>query len=238
MARMIETQKADVAITPVANLSSAKTSRYFPLEEYRKALAVCTVGPLAAGEHCHAILYEATSAAGAGSQTILDEQTFTQGTNATVVTAALSNVQVNDTITINGVTFTAKAAESKADRQFNQGGDDTADGASLAACINDATYGVDGVTASANTGTVTLTSTVPGATTISVSQTGGTITLIDTQQVGVLELDAEQLSDGFTHLAVSLYGGAGTNELGSAVMVRAIPRWAPVTQAVAFSEYE
>jgi hypothetical protein len=59
-------------------------------------------------------------------------------------------------VTINGVVFTAHATvTTKASRQFSISGNDTQDGDELAACINDATYGVPGVTAANSTGTIT-----------------------------------------------------------------------------------
>lgn len=70
------------------------------------------------------------------------------------VTCASSTT--NDTVTVNGIVFTSKTAENKANRQFDNDASDNATATSLAACINDATYGVEGVTASATANVVTL----------------------------------------------------------------------------------
>lgn len=236
MNKLYESIKSDIAIAPIADLSSARTSRYYSLEKYGKALFACIVGPLAETESAKADLYEAKDAAGTSAQTILTQQTFTQGTKATKVTVTVATVAVDDAITINSVVFTAKAAESLANRQFNQSGTDTQTATSLAACINDATYGVSGVTASAAAAVVTLTSTVPGSTTISTSETGGaTIALSDVEQFGIFELDGDQLTDAYTHVAVKLSTGPAT-ALGSAVILRTPARYDPVSQAAVFTK--
>jgi hypothetical protein len=70
----------------------------------------------------------------------------------------LASVTNNQTIIINGYTFTAKTSTTTiADRFFSIAGDDTADAALLAANINAAGYGVPGITATAATGVITLT---------------------------------------------------------------------------------
>lgn len=62
-----------------------------------------------------------------------------------------------DTVTINGITFTAHATTTTvASRQFSIAGTDIQDAAGLVTCINDATYGVSGVTASSSTRDVHL----------------------------------------------------------------------------------
>jgi hypothetical protein len=68
---------------------------------------------------------------------------------------ACASVQVNDYVTINGITFTAKSATAIPSRQFiNTANNDAATG--LAACINDPTWGVRGVTATRSSATLTL----------------------------------------------------------------------------------
>jgi predicted secreted protein len=72
-------------------------------------------------------------------------------------TLTLTSVAAEDTITINDLVFTAHATvTTEANREFSISGDDTADAAELVTCINDATYGVAGVTATSALGVVTL----------------------------------------------------------------------------------
>jgi phage tail sheath gpL-like len=78
------------------------------------------------------------------------------------VTAAIAithaNLTAADTVTIGGVTITARASGAVAN-EFNIGADATADAVALAAAINASTSLAGIVTASASSGTVTLTYT-------------------------------------------------------------------------------
>ena len=88
-------------------------------------------------------------------------------------TITLASAQANDTVIVNGLTYTAHASTTTvASRQFSIGGDDTADAAALVTCLNDATYGVPGVTATSALGVVTLTATT-ATTTQCVTGVGG-----------------------------------------------------------------
>lgn len=62
--------------------------------------------------------------------------TATQHNSSGTVTVVVANTDVDDTVTIGGLAFTAKAAENLAARQFNIGGTDTVAGTSLKDCIN------------------------------------------------------------------------------------------------------
>ena len=94
-------------------------------------------------------------------------------TVANAPTITLASPQADDTVIINGLTFTGKTAQTLATRQFKQDvGDGDEAAVSLAACINDATYGVPGVTAVAALHVVTLTATT-ATTTQCVTGVGG-----------------------------------------------------------------
>jgi phage tail sheath gpL-like len=76
-------------------------------------------------------------------------------------TVTLASVDVDDTVTIDGVTFTAVASGATG-AQFNQGGTDTADAASLVTAIN-ANTTLDGrVVATSALGVVTITAIEAG----------------------------------------------------------------------------
>ena len=67
-------------------------------------------------------------------------------------------VAANDTVTVNGLVFTAHATTTTAaSRQFAINGDNDADAAQLVVCLNDATYGVPGLTAVAAANVVSFT---------------------------------------------------------------------------------
>ena len=76
------------------------------------------------------------------------------------VTLTLAGLDDADTIVVNGLTFTAEDTLGDAlaaSRKFYTGGaDDTADAVTLAALLNDATYGVPGLTATSAAAVVTL----------------------------------------------------------------------------------
>jgi len=89
----------------------------------------------------------------------------------------MASVTTGDTVVIGGLTFTGHAdTTTVADREFDASGDDTADAVELISCINDATYGVPGVTATSALGVVSLTRATAG-TPNTITQTGDTMTM-------------------------------------------------------------
>lgn len=103
-------------------------------------------------------------------------------------TLTLASVAADETIVINGLTFTAHASTTTtANREFDISGNDAADAGELTTVINDSTDGVDGVTATDNMdGTISLniddafdgSITAPTGTAI----TSGTITATEVDQ--------------------------------------------------------
>lgn len=93
-------------------------------------------------------------------------------------TITLASVAADDTVTIGGVTFTAKASPSGS-VQFSQAGTDTQDAASLAAKINAHSTLSQIVSATSASGVVTVTCRVKGVigNFITLASTGGTMTL-------------------------------------------------------------
>lgn len=115
------------------------------------------------------------------------------GNVAATGTATFSTAVATNTLTVNGVTFTAVASGATGN-QFNIGADDTASAANLAAAINASTSpAVKGsVTASSALGVVTITARAPG--------TGGNaITLAETGDG--ITVSGEVLSGGFNALS-------------------------------------
>ena len=139
-------------------------------------------------------------------------------------TIKLTSANVNDTVTVNGISYTAKAATAVTSRQFINT-DDTAAAAALVLCINDPAWGVPGVLATSSSGTVTVVSkqAVPcqvktgvGGTRV-ISTNESTPVLVGEFLVGAsltdgVELKAEMGASGFTAGAgweVPLTGGCG-----------------------------
>jgi len=235
MNKFYEEAKIDIGLAPVSLASTNATGAYHPLADYRKALAVLIAGPMAATKTAIIEVFEATDAAAGGAQLLTGATaTITANVNVTSLTLALSTVLNTHTVIINGLTFLAHTDTTVlANRQFSISGDDTADGDELTSCINDATYGVPGVTASNNAGTITLVSTVPGATVISAEQgVGATITVATLSAQAYVELDALTLSDGYTHIATKVTTDATI--LVSSLILRGAARRG-ITQAVGAS---
>ena len=111
------------------------------------------------------------------------------GSVDTTLELTLTDVLAGDTVTINGLLFTAHATTTTpALREFSISGDDTADAVELAAVINDATYGVPGITATPAVAVVTLSVDTPLVTGLGASSVGGTIVIVGVDEL-VLDTD-------------------------------------------------
>jgi phage tail sheath gpL-like len=93
-------------------------------------------------------------------------------------TVTLASVPEDDTVTIGGITFTAKASPS-GEAQFSQAGSDTADAASLASKINAHSTLSAVVSATSALGVVTITCRFPGVVGnfITLAETGTSMTV-------------------------------------------------------------
>jgi len=217
-------------------------SRYYRLRDYGKIVFAFVVDTMAAAATVVASVIEATSNAGAGAAAIATATcTITANTNANVATAVLTTVLVGDTITINGVVFTAAAAPDFPNLVFDQSGADAADAASLAACINAAAGQAAllaagcAVTAAVLAGsTVTLTVTEAGAGSLTVTSVGGTMVIATVQAIGYIEIEDTALTNGFDYVALQLVGAATSH--ATMIAMRGEPRYEAVVQAVAASD--
>lgn len=236
MKRLFEAMKVDAAVKPQALNNSNVTGSWFPLYEYGEMLVVLLVGAMAATKTAAIELLQAQDASGTGAKAITGKSaTVTANALATKATLTLASVAAGDTVTINGVTFTAHATTTtKANREFSVSGTDTADAAELAACINDATYGVEGVKATPAAAVITLEATEPGEETISASTSGATVTIATLEAVAYVGCLTEEIdvNDGFTHVAAKVTTTA--NSTVSALIGRGQARHLP-TQAVGAS---
>lgn len=235
MRQLNEGLKVDVAMQIALNNTNA-TSRFFNLAEYGRALFVLTCGALAATKTCALQLVEATDGGGTGAQDITGKlATITANAKVSKATIALATVLNGEAVTINGLTFTGHTdTTTPADREFAISGDNTADAEALAGLINNATYGVPGVTAAAAAGTITLTVTDPGSTYLTIASEDATFTIATVEAVAFVEVDASELdlADGFSHVAAKVTS-TGNGTVGVTVL-RGDARFTP-TQYVAAS---
>lgn len=135
-------------------------------------------------------------------------------------TVTCASVLAAQTIIINGLTFTGGASEAVATRTFTRAGSDDDAATSLAVCINDATYGIPGVTASAGTNIVTLTmSAATTALVVTHGNVAAALTLAYVPAYGVTGVTAvargkevslvKDFDSGVTFAATAGVGGVG-----------------------------
>lgn len=235
MHRIIDINKLDQAIEPISLATTSATSEYYPAAKYRQFGFLFGAAAMAATKTVVAQILQATDAAGTGSKNVTSATcTITANTNVKSGTLTLASVVAAETVVINGITFTAHATTTTvANREFHVGVSDTADAAELVTCINDATYGVPGVTASSALGVVTLVATTPGE--IVMTLTGDThITAATLAAVAYIEIDSCLLdtNNGFEYAAIKLT--TDDTILCNADLIRESPRYTP-TQYLACS---
>ena len=117
---------------------------------------------------------------------------------AVVATLALQAVQAGQTVAINGITFTAHATTTTpALREFSVSGNDAADATELTNLINNATYGVIGITATVNSNVITLTATIMVC--------GTVITIMAANTITVTMIEIEDTTDPLIRRAITTY---------------------------------
>jgi hypothetical protein len=216
--------------------AAGKVSRYVPVAGCGKLVALVNIDTLALAETVVVTAVEATSYLGAGAANIATcTCTATANVNVDRMQVTMNSPAVDDTVTINGLVFTAKAAENLPLRQFDQSGNTTAQALSLAACINDAAAGVPGVTASPAVAVVTLTVNDPTAggyariTAVCSDPTKAIPATLNAQ--ALLEIDRTALSGVNTHVAVRVAGPATAH--ANVVIVQSDLACPPMVQPVA-----
>jgi hypothetical protein len=242
--------KFDVGLIGQTINNNNATGPYYDMGGFRKAVAVVLDGANAINKATKVEFLQATAAAGTGAKVVKQGNasagtessatatvaalTLTASTECTVTLASAANA---DTVTINGITYTAHTdTTTAADREFKIDGDDTADATELKNLINDATVGVPGVTATSALGVITLKSTDAGATAITVTTSNvGRIAPASTQSVLYCEIDSNDLdiAGGFRWVAVKVTKAG--NGIVAATLVREVGDYGPVSQAVAAS---
>jgi hypothetical protein len=188
------------------------------------------------------LVYQATDEAGTDAASITATSTVVYAssnlTEATI-TPSISAGETNATITINGLTFTAQTAGVTSTASSRQFTGLTANVSStitnLAAIVNDETYGVPGVRASAGSATLTLywdedpsvqvPSGYEGLALTSSNTTDMTIAAVHMQ--GVIEIEASKLtlSSNFTHIGLNVINISANYT--SAVIIRGPNRYLP-----------
>lgn len=229
-----ETYKIDVGLVAQTLNNSNATGAYHAMKDYHGGIAMCSSGAQAATKTTKLEVFEAKDSAGTDAQLMPSAtSTVTANANVTKATVAFATVLAAQTVTINGLVFTAHATvTTAADREFSISGNDSADGDELVTLINDATYGVPGVTAVNASGTLTLTVDDPGSKTLTLSASDSTFTLATVEAQQFVEFKNFDLSAGFTHVATKVTT-TGNTPVGT-LLLRGTKREA-VTQHVGAS---
>lgn len=214
MKRIYDENKIDVSIAP-QSVSGAVTGSFFPMKNTRTVAFPFYVGAMAVGNTVAAQVVQATDSAGSGVKDVSGAAcTLTANVNVSKATVTLATFTAGSTIVINGLTFTAHATVTTvANREFSIAGTDTQDAVQLVTCINDATYGVPGVTASSAAGVVTLVATNAGEASISVTGVATIGVAATVMAVGYVEVSTDLLdtNNGFIYAALKLTNSAALN---------------------------
>lgn len=220
MNRRYEDSKIDVGLVSQALNNTNVTGKYHAMKEFRSVLAVLSGGPMAITKTTKIEIMEAKNAAAGSAQALSGaEATITANTLVTELTITLATVLNGETIIINGLTFTGHTdTTTVADREFSISGNDTADAVELCVCINDPTYGVPGVTATSAGAVVTLVSTDPGATLLTVTSTDATFTIATTKAQAYVDIEGLVLTALFSHIAIKVTTTANSHV--AAVLIR------------------
>lgn len=233
--RISEQVKIDIGLVAQALNNTNATGKYHKLQGFRKALAILSGGAMAATKTTKIELLQASDAAGTAAKAIpaaaqQAHALITANALVTELTVTLATFLATGTITINGLVFTAHATVTTvANREFKIDGTDTQDAVELCLCINDATYGVPGVTASNAAGVVTLIATDPGEVVITAASSPDDATVVKAtlKAQAFVEIDTSHLDKklGFDFVAVKVTTTA--NGVVAAVLLRGNARFTP-----------
>jgi hypothetical protein len=155
-----ESLKVDVALAPQAIASTNVTSPYFDIQGYDSALFVVVTGAIAVTKKAVLAVWN-NGVAGSSGAAALAGYTIDIAAHvkSAIATIAHSTPDNGDTVTINGVVFTKAAAIEAGTTKFNTA-------AELNTLIN-ATF--SDITSTESGGTITLVSTDPGKTGITLA---------------------------------------------------------------------
>lgn len=260
-----EAIKHDPGIKPQVG-GAAITGQWFRMDAFAKAKFTAVVSLQENGEEAVFEVYEATDATGSDESQLGATITMLQGVKVIMAQVVCTgSITIGDTLILtpyyfNGegaltagtaLTYTAAAAQSIPNRQFINT-DMSAAATSIAACVNDATYGVPGLLAEVSTATVTFTATEPGGGDRQVlpanNGTGafditelagavGRLVVTDLLQQADFEVYVQDLDrdNDFTHVGAR-FTAIETDVVTYCTLERASAGYGPVGQAAAYTD--
>jgi len=244
-AKISEHTKTDVAIAPQSLASAATTSDWFSMDGFHDAAFHFSASSMASSKTVKVQLSEARSSTGLGAQVI------TASTAAIVASIGVAESRVEFTskvvdghnITINTLTFTGTTTSltnTLASRTFSVRLAGTTRSAYAAtqftSLINNPTFGVPGVTATAGTtGNLILTATTAGSIAITAASTAGstgiTVWASRSQAIAETSVNKMTMNTGYKYLKAVLTTDATI--VAGMTLIRSRAAKEPVTLAVA-----
>lgn len=236
--KISEVNKLDTGITTAA-INGALTGQYFQMSCHRKALFIAILGVMAEGVTSTLQVMQATDSAGTDAKVITDAAATitanvdTSITRLAIVTAAGGVHVAGQTVTINGLVFTAAAADVPETREYAVGSSGADSAANLLAKINNAdeTIGIPDILGTASIdgsdSIITLTADEPGEKLINAEASDSTTVVSTIESIGFVEIDATALdkNNGFSHVAMRITNSAET--VSSVSLVRDNSRYTP-----------
>ena len=217
MNRIDEELKIDVGLKPTSLATTNLTSEYYSLRGYDKALFACNIGAMAAGNTVALQAYQAADGLGTSAAVITNATcTVTANTGVAAVTITGDTVADTNTVTINGVVFTAKASSPDNDAgEFLIGATDTTAMAAFAAVVNDL---LPDLYATSNAAVMTVVARDPGAAKITLTAITATRFVGATLRAAAyVEVNAGMLTSGMTHVAIKATT-SGTVVVGAPIL--------------------
>ena len=256
-----EAIKKDCAVKPQVGATSI-TGEWFRMDTFAKANFTAVVRGQHDGDDCTFQVFQAKDATGTTELQLGATITMAQGIKVVLATVSPTSTTVGRTLIItpyyfNGegaltastaLTYTAAAAQSIPNRQFINTTDDNA-ATSLAACINDETYGVPGMLATVANNDVTLSCTEPGGgdrqvlcakngtAAFTYVESNAELVVEDLIQMADFEVYVQDLTRGsdYTHVGAR-FASVETDVYTVAFLERAYAGYGPVGQAVAYTD--
>lgn len=196
--RLYEGLKVSAPLVATSISNTNVTGVYIPVTRCRRLIAILNNGFAASGKTIKLELLQAKDVSGTDAEAITGANaTATANTKVKGCTITLTSAANTDTVTINGVTYTKAAATS---------GASFANSAALVTMLN----AVAGLVATASSEVITLKAKDGYSLTVEGGSVAGTVTVATTESIVTVEIDEDQITQGFTHVAPKVTStGAG-----------------------------
>lgn len=215
--KLSQINKLDSAVI-ASSIDGSATGFYFGMQIARKALFIATLGAMAAGDTAVFKVVQAVDSSGTSSKDVADTEITVTGnidssiTKLSIVSAAGGVHVAGQTVTINGLVFTAAAADVPETREYAVGATGADSAANLLAKINseDPAIGISNIIGSSavvSTDTViTLIADEPGEVLINAVASDSTTIVSTASSIAFIEVEASDMdvNNGFSHLAIDI----------------------------------